>query len=62
MAKVTELRFSLIYVDDFVKTKVFYEKYFAFEEVFKMDDTNLGPQTWGKTGEVGFWIGGGYKS
>ncbi|MCJ8345152.1 VOC family protein [bacterium] len=61
MVKVNDLKFSLIYAEDFEKTKSFYEKHFGFKESFEMNDTDLGPQTWGMTGEVGMWIGGGYK-
>ena len=61
MAVVTDFKFSLIYAEDFEETKAFYEKYFGFKQEFEMPDTELGPQTWGKTGEVGMWIGGGYE-
>ena len=38
-----------------------FAKYFGFEEAFKMPDSDRGPQTWGKIGETGMWIGGGYE-
>lgn len=60
MVKVQDLKFSLIYADDFEKTKSFYVKHFDFKESFEMPDTELGPQTWGMTGSVGMWIGGGH--
>ena len=61
MVKITSLEFTLIYADDFDTAVAFYEKHFGFKEAFKMQDTSHGPQTWGKTGDVGMWIGGGYK-
>lgn len=61
MVKVTDFKFSLIYADDFDLTKAFYEKHFGFKESFEMAPTELGPQTWGMTGDVGMWIGGGHN-
>jgi predicted enzyme related to lactoylglutathione lyase len=61
MAKVTDLKFSLIYADDFSATRAFYEKYFGFEDAFEMPDTELGPQAFGTIGEANMWIGGGHS-
>ena len=39
MVKVEDMKFSLIYADDFDKTKKFYEKYFGFKQTMDMPDT-----------------------
>ena len=61
VVRVNELKFSLVYASDFSETKSFYEKYFGFTDEFEMPESNLGPQAFGRIGDVRMWIGGGFK-
>ena len=60
MAKVKEIKFALVYVDDFDKAVAFYTKHFEFAKEFDMGSPEK-PEVFGKIGDVGIWIGGGYE-
>jgi len=49
--------FAQIYAVDYDKSVRFFEKYFRFKIEFTMPDGSC----WGKAGDVGLWIGGGYE-
>ena len=53
---VTGFRFNQIYTDQLEPTLAFYEKHFGFKTEFTMKDGSV----WGKAGDFGLWIGGGY--
>jgi predicted enzyme related to lactoylglutathione lyase len=56
--KVNGIAFGLIYSESLDDSLAFYTKYFGFEEKLRMDE---GHSVWGKAGEMGLWIGSGYK-
>ena len=54
---VTKMNFACIYVDELAANQKFYEKYLGFK---KEQDFAPG-EIFGKLGDVGCWIGSGYK-
>jgi predicted enzyme related to lactoylglutathione lyase len=55
MEKVKSINFASIYVDDYQKAFVFYQKHFGFEVKHRMGEN----ASWGKAGDAAIYLEGG---